>query len=82
MQVGSKLVTVGSSWAATDNLARRYSHLQHLVHELGFDEGYTRIIADVTHLGPSDLYLKMFGVVGEEMGIPARDVNLAMLQST
>jgi len=24
----------------------------------------------------------MFGVVGEEMGVPARDVNLAMLQST
>ena len=76
------LVPAGSSWATTDNLARRYSHVQHLVQELGFDEGYTRIIADVTHLGPSDLYLKMFGAVGEEMGVPARDVNLAMLQST
>ena len=76
------LVPAGSSWTATDNLARRYSHVQHLVQELVFDEGYTRIIADVTHLGPSDLYLKMFGAVGEEMGVPARDVNLAMLQST
>jgi hypothetical protein len=82
MQVGSQLVPAGCSWAATDNLARRYSHVQHLVQELGFDEGYTRIVADVTHLGPSDLYLKMFGVIGEEMGVSARDVNLPMLQST
>ena len=82
MQVGSQLVPAGYSWAATDNLARRYSHFQHLVQELGFDEGYTCIIADVTHLGPSDLYLRMFGVIGEEMGVPARDGNLAILQST
>jgi hypothetical protein len=82
MQVGSQLVPAGSSRAATDNLARCYSHFQHLVQELGFDEGYTCIIADVTHLGPSDLYLRMFGVIGEEMGVPARDGNLAILQST
>ena len=71
MQVGAVSGLARSTWTGTDTLSWCYAHYSHLTGAQGFDEGFTRVLTDVTHLGPSDMHLKMVGVLAQDMNCVA-----------
>lgn len=74
-------IGVGPTWAATDNFSWRYAVTAFLVQSLDMDEGFVRVLADVTHLGPSNMHFKILRALAVELKCSTKDVSIAKLQA-
>jgi hypothetical protein len=45
------------------------------------EEGFVRVLADVTHLGPSNLHFKILGALAVELKCSSKDLSIARLQA-
>ena len=73
-------IGVGPTWATTDNFVCRYVVTVFLVQTLGMEEGFVRVLTDVTHLGPSNLHFKILGALAVELKCSSKDLSIARLQ--